>query len=255
MALVIELRQREFPEVLMCKGFMITMVLAMYCLAPALSQAQQPKTTDVGGAGTTASESPDSTAPAVYTPMTQGERTKYYLAHTFSAESVLRSAAGSGILQGLNTPSEWGQGAEGYGLRFANSWGQHFIRSTLMFGASSVLHEDNRYFQSGKSGFWPRFKYAVASAFLAERDDGTRRLSVSRIGSYTATAFISREWQPPSTRGPENAANALGVALGVEIGFNVAREFFPKILRSRNPAVRRTIGPDEASPQARRMAR
>ena len=239
----------------MRKGFMITIILAMYCLAPALSQSQQPTTTEVGGPGTTASESPDSSTAAVYTPMTQGERTKYYLAHTFSAESVLRSATGAAILQGLNTPSEWGQGAEGYGLRFANSWGQHFIRSTFMFGASSVLHEDNRYFQSGKSGFWPRFKYAVASTFLAARDDGTRRLSFSRIGSYTATAFLSREWQPPSTRGPESAANALGVALGVEIGFNVAREFFPKILRSRNPVAWRSTGPEEASPQSRGTAR
>jgi hypothetical protein len=239
----------------MRKVFMITIVLAMHCLAPALSKAQQPKTTDVGGSGTTASEKPDSSARAVYTPMTQGERTKYFLAHTFSAESVLRSAAGAGVLQGLNTPSEWGQGAEGYGLRFTNSWGQHFIRSTLMFGTSSVLHEDNRYFQSGKSGFWPRFKYAVASTFLAERDDGTRRLSFSRIGSYTATAFISREWQPPSTRGPESAANALGVALGGEIGFNVAREFFPKLLRSRNPPLGGSIGADEASPQSRERAR
>jgi hypothetical protein len=161
----------------------------------------------------------------------------------FSAESVLRSAAGSAILQGTDTPHEWGQGAEGYGRRFASSYSQHIIRSTLMYGSSSILHEDNRYFRSGESGFWPRLKYAVASTIVARRDDGTRRLSFSRIGSYTAVAFISRAWQPPSTRGPENAGSALGVAFGVEAAFNVGREFFPKILHSRAPYPRPSSAP------------
>ena len=168
-------------------------------------------------------------------PLTQAERFHTFVTRLFSAESVLRSAAGSAILQGTDTPHEWGQGAEGYGRRFANSYAQHIIRSTLMYGSSSILHEDNRYFRSGESGFWPRLKYAVASTIVARRDDGTRHLSFSRICSYTTVAFISRAWQPPSTRGPENAGSALGVAFGVEAAFNVAREFLPRTFHSRAP--------------------
>jgi hypothetical protein len=79
-------------------------------------------------------------------PLTQAERFHTFVTRLFSAESVLRSAAGSAILQGTDTPHEWGQGAKGYGRRFANSYAQHIIRSTLMYGSSSILHEDNRYF-------------------------------------------------------------------------------------------------------------
>jgi hypothetical protein len=190
-----------------------------------------------------AQTAPTSTAPAVPMgtagnggyPLTQAERFHSFVKRLFSPESVLRSAAGSAILQGTDTPHEWGQGAEGYGRRFASSYGQHITRSTLMYGSSSLLHEDNRYFQSGESGFWPRLKYALTSTVTARRDDGTRHLSYSRIVSYTATAFISRAWQPPSTRGSENAGSALGIAFGVEAAFNVGREFFPRILHSKAP--------------------
>src|SRR4030081_1373918 len=74
-----------------------------------------------------------------FPPLTQAERFHTFVTRLFSAESVLRAAAGSAILQGTDTPHEWGQGAEGYGRRFANSYSQHIIRSTLMYGTSSLL--------------------------------------------------------------------------------------------------------------------
>jgi hypothetical protein len=166
-----------------------------------------------------------------FRPMTQAERLRYYFKTTFSVESVLRSSASAGISQWQNTPSEWGQGAEGYTRRLGNSYAQHILGGTMMYGASSVLHEDNRYIPSVESAFGPRLKYAIASSFLARRDDGTRRLSFSRLGSNLAAAFISREWQPHSTNGAQNAMTNFGTAMGTTVGFNVAREFFPKVFR------------------------
>ncbi len=167
-----------------------------------------------------------------FKPMTQGERFHHFVAGTFSVESIIRAAAGAAILQATNTPSEWGQGGEGYARRFANDYGQHIMRQTLMYGAADLLHEDNRYLPSERSGAMPRLKYAVESTFLARKDDGTRRLSYSRLGAVVATAFVSREWQPPSTRGLEHAASSIGTVFGTEIGFNIAREFLPKFFHS-----------------------
>jgi hypothetical protein len=173
-----------------------------------------------------------SPAQSQFKPLTQGERFHHFVTGTFNAESVLRAAAGAAILQATNTPSEWGQGGDGYARRFANDYAQHVIRQTIMYGAADLLHEDNRYFPSERTGAMPRLKYAVESTFLARKDDGTRRLSWSRLGAIAATAFISREWQPPSTRGPEHAAASFGTVVGAEAGFNIAREFFPKIFHS-----------------------
>jgi hypothetical protein len=76
--------------------------------------------------------------PPEFRPMPQAERLRYYFKSTFSVESVLSSAAGAGISQWENSPSEWGQGAEGYARRLGNSYAVHIVRGTLMYGASSA---------------------------------------------------------------------------------------------------------------------
>jgi hypothetical protein len=166
-----------------------------------------------------------------FKPMTQSERFQHYVKNTFSVEAILRSAAGAGISQANDTPHEWGQGAEGYARRFGNSFGQEIMRGTITYGASDLLHEDNRYIPSGESGAGARVKYAIASTFPARKDNGSRRFSYSRIGGILAVAFISREWQPPSENKPRNAAASFGTTLGTEIGFNIAREFLPKVFK------------------------
>ena len=118
-----------------------------------------------------------------------------------------------------------GQSADGYFRRFGNSYGEHVIRQTIIYGLSSTLGEDNHYIRSERHGVGPRVIYAVESTFLARRSDGTRRLSYSRLGGALATAFISRAWQPPSVSGPQHAIGSFGSTMGSEIGFNVLREF------------------------------
>jgi hypothetical protein len=54
-------------------------------------------------------------------------------------------------------------------------------------------------------------------------------VSISRFSSYLATAFISREWQPRSNSDAGSAMMSFGTAMGTTVGFNVAREFLPKI--------------------------
>src|SRR6266849_6585843 len=197
--------------------------ITQHCLAQATTSTED-RNRAIARAASVASQQ------SMFTPMNKKERLHNYVRTTFSPESVMRSSFGAGISQWQNTPSEWGQGTEGYATRVANSYGQHVIRQTMMFGASSLLHEDNRYIPSQESGVGPRFRYAIESSFLARRDNGTRRLSYSRLGSYIATAFISREWQPHSTNGGQNAVMSLGTAMGTTVGFNVARDFLPKVV-------------------------
>jgi hypothetical protein len=205
-----------------------TCIVVFLIAQPGMTQTDTPVT---GEANRSAAPAP---LPA-YTPMTQDERLQYYVSHMFSVESVFRAAAGAGINQAMNTPSEWHQGAEGYGRRFASSYGGHIVQSTVIYGTSAVFHEDNRYFRSGETGFGARLKYALVSTFMARRDDGSRHFSFSRMSSYAAAAAVSRAWQPPSTDKPMSALNGFGISVGVEAGFNVAREFLPGIFHSRAP--------------------
>jgi len=165
-----------------------------------------------------------------FIPMTQAQRLRYYFNSTFSLSTLAVAAAGAGTLQLWNIPKEWGQGAEGYGRRMGDLYGQHIIVQTLMYGSSSLLHEDNHYFRSGKSGLWPRLRYAAMSALITRRDDGSTRFAYTRIGSFAAGAFISRAWQPRSITSAGDGAVNFGSFVAVQVGFNVAREFFPRFI-------------------------
>jgi hypothetical protein len=98
-----------------------------------------------------------------------------------------------------------------------------------MFGVSSTLHEDNRYFASGESGCGSRIQYAVESTFLARHDDGSRHVSISKIAGFAGTALISRSWQPHDGNSLRYAGINLGTSFSVAVGFNVAREFIPRL--------------------------
>ena len=167
-----------------------------------------------------------------FRPLSQKERGKLYLDSMVNPLGYIKVAASAGIDQWEDKPEEWGQGASGYGKRFGDIFGQYAIQRTVRYGAASVLHEDNRYFNSGKKGFWPRTGYALASGVLARHDDGRRRVSISQIGGVAAGAFLSRLWQPPSRSSAGDGAESFGVTMATNIGFGVAKEFLPDVARA-----------------------
>ena len=125
-----------------------------------------------------------------------------------------------------------GTGCSGYGKRFANIVGQYSIQRTVTFGVASALHEDNRYFNSGKKGIWPRTGYAVASGILARHDNGKRYPSISQLGGVAAGAFLSRFWQPPSQHSAGAGAVSFGITMASNMGFSVVKEFLPDLGRA-----------------------
>src|SRR5258707_3729516 len=169
--------------------------------------------------------------PAEFAPMTRSERLSNYLRGLANGEAFVFAAAHAGIGQAKNTPKEWGGGAEGFGERVGNAYAEHVIHRTLQYGVSAALHEDNRYFVSGQSGFFRRAKYAVMSTLLARHDNGSQSFSFSRVGSAAGTAFISPAWQPRSTTSAGDGVVSFGVSMGSDIGFNVVREFWPDLKR------------------------
>jgi hypothetical protein len=206
--------------------FRMFLVLAIATAAPATlvfaDDRLNPPSPTIQASGPTAAE---------FLPMTRSERLRSYVRSISDGESVLLAAASAGIRQAENSPKEWHGRAEGFGYRVGDAYAQHVIRRTLQYGASSVLHEDNRYFASGDTGFLRRAKYAVASTFLARRDNGQRQISFSRLGGAAGASFISRAWQPLSTTSAGDGATSFGIAMGTDVGFNLFREFWPDLRR------------------------
>jgi hypothetical protein len=167
-----------------------------------------------------------------FQPLTQRERTQLYVKTMVNPLGYLKAGSSAGIDQWKDKPQEWEQGASGYGKRFGNILAQYSIQRTITFGLSSALHEDNRYFNSGKKGIWARTQYALVSGILARQDDGSRSVSYSQLGGVAAGAFLSRLWQPPSQSSAGDGAVSFGLTMGSNIGFSVVKEFLPNLGRA-----------------------
>jgi hypothetical protein len=167
-----------------------------------------------------------------FQPLSQRERTRIYAKTMINPLGFVKAGLSAGIDQWKDKPQEWEQGASGYGKRYANILGQYAIQRTVTFGLSSALHEDNRYFNSGKHGVWPRIGYALTSGFLARHDDGRRNFSFSQVGGVAAGAFLSRLWQPASQSSAGDGAVSFGLTMASNTGFSIVKEYLPDLGRA-----------------------
>lgn len=163
-------------------------------------------------------------------PLTQEEKAQRYLKSLINPWGFLKVAASAGLDQWHNKPVEWGQGWGAYGKRSANIEGQYAVQKTVTYLISAPLHEDNRYFGSGKHGLWPRTGYALLSSILARHDNGKSYISVSQLGGVTAGAFVARLWLPPSQSSAGDAAVSFGISMASNTGFAIVKEFLPDLL-------------------------
>ena len=100
-----------------------------------------------------------------FRPMTQAERNHLYFKTMVNPLGFVKVGFSAGLDQANDKPTEWEQGASGYGKRYANILGQYSIQRTVTYALGSAFHEDNRYFNSGEQGFWLRTRYAIPAAF------------------------------------------------------------------------------------------
>jgi hypothetical protein len=170
-------------------------------------------------------------APEPWRAPTQRERFETYVENTYSVTPLASALFGAAVSQGINSPREWGQGMEGYGRRVGNNLAGHALRNNLMYGFSVAFREDNRYFRSNKTGAGARIFHALSRAFMARNNQGGERVSMSKFLGIAGTSAISRAWAPRSWQGIDDISINYGFVVATDAGFNVAREFFPDIVR------------------------
>jgi hypothetical protein len=214
------------------KKLLLAASLIVMCLAVMPAMAADAAPAPVGSDQELQQPTDLNPEPGDFAPMTRSERFRKYLTSTFGPKAIDKTMAAAEIMQLRDVPREWGKRPTGFGTRFGSAFAEHFVRGTLQYGASALLHEDNRYVRSGKHGFGKRTGYAISSTFLARRDDGSRRFAFSRIGSAGGAAAISRAWLPSSLVTAGSAAGSFGTLIAFDAGSNVFREFWPDLKRS-----------------------
>lgn len=175
---------------------------------------------------------------------------RFHAESVYSPLSIAGAAAYAGILQGIGTPEEWGQGAGPYGKRFASTVACSGIHAVLAFGLDSTLHQDPRYFRSRDTGFWRRTAHALRGTILTRTDHGGETLSTWRLGSAYGAAFLSNQWYPDRLNTVRLGALQGSLQLGFDFAHNLGAEFLPdvkrKIFHGKPSAVRNAL--HEATP-------
>jgi len=160
------------------------------------------------------------------------DKLTYHLKQSVGPLAWVGDAAYAGVLQYLDSPTEWGQGGSAYGKRFVSTAACSGMYGALAFGLDSALREDPRYFRSTGGGIWRRTAHAFRGTILTRTDRGGETVSIWRLGSAYGEAYLSNQWYP----GRLNTV-ALGFAQGsLRLGFdmvsNLASEFWPDVKRS-----------------------
>lgn len=155
----------------------------------------------------------------------------------------------SGISQWEDSEPGYGQGAAGYGKRFGAAFADGTIEN-YMTGAvlPSLLHQDPRYFQSGKGSFLHRTFYAMSRNIVTRTDSGSEQFNYSEVvGGALAAAISTYTYHPksefvttttpgvlrfiPSDRTLPNTAKVWATQYGYDTLTLVVKEFWPDIRR------------------------
>lgn len=141
------------------------------------------------------------------------------------------TAAIAGVQQLQNDFKAYGQGAEGYGKRYAASYAD-FVSGTMISGAilPSLLKQDPRYFYKGTGSKKSRFLYAIANAVICKGDNGKWQPNYSGILGSLAAGGISNLYYPAADRGAGLVFENASIGIAESAAGNVIQEFFFKKL-------------------------
>ncbi|MEK7405993.1 MAG: hypothetical protein AAB225_12865 [Acidobacteriota bacterium] len=148
-----------------------------------------------------------------------------------SPRGLLLSGAAAGINQWRDHPWEWGQGAAGYGRRYAYRNARHGARHGIELPVGALLGEDPRYHRSGERGFWKRTRYAIAHTIIARGRDGKDHFASARLASLYGSAFLANTWYPDRLNTTRHALARGTISVGWGVAENVFDEFWPDIKR------------------------
>jgi hypothetical protein len=150
---------------------------------------------------------------------------------TFAAVGIT-----AGIQQNRNSFYQYGQGVEGYAKRFGAEYvtAADSVLITAVL-ADSVLHQDPRYFYSGKGTTAQRAWYAVKSAFRAKGDNGKWQPPYARLIGAIAAAEIAQAYRPDPRTQYTLIGRALMFRFGGLVGVNLFQELFLKKLTTHTP--------------------
>jgi hypothetical protein len=165
-------------------------------------------------------------------PLSPGQKFRLFFRSSTDPWPFLLAGVVAGIGQANNSPTEWGQGLQGYAKRFGGNYTDAFIGN--FFGNAVLpvlLKEDPRYFQKGSGNPIRRGLWAASSTFWCRRDNGKWGPNYANVGGNMIGSAIARAYYPQSERDVyDTIMDGFTVSVEGIVGAEVI-EFWPDLVR------------------------
>lgn len=163
-------------------------------------------------------------------PLSTKQKFAFAARGTFDPVAMVGVGFGAGIEQATNSFAGYGQGAEGYGKRFAAKFADG--RSSDFFTHAiypSLLHQDPRYYYQGTGSVKSRVLHAIGSAFFTRTDSGLTAPNYSFLLGDLSSGALSNLYYPKANRGVGLVFTNAAVGLGGRMAGNILREFSKRL--------------------------
>ncbi|MBW4044326.1 MAG: carboxypeptidase regulatory-like domain-containing protein [Acidobacteria bacterium] len=169
-------------------------------------------------------------------PMTSRQKLSLATHDTLDWTTFVGVSVTAGIEQANNAFAGYGQGAAGYGKRWAAKFADG--RSSDFFSHyvfASLFHQDPRYFYQGTGTKKSRLIHAVSYAFVARSDSGKMMPNYSYLLGTMVSGALSNAYYPEANRGANLVFVNAAVGFAGRAGATILQEFFGKGLTKNAP--------------------
>jgi hypothetical protein len=169
---------------------------------------------------------------AGYEPLSSHCKFELFLRQTYSPYTFASVAYEATWAQAFAQWPQYGGGMQGWGKRLAatlaDTESRRFIQGYVY---STILHQDPRYFPSGKKALVDRAWYAASRVLITRSDGGGNVLNTSELFGALTTSSVQDAYYPRPYRTFGNTMNRFGGALSSDATSHILDEFTPDLKR------------------------
>ena len=168
---------------------------------------------------------------AGYQPMTSSERRQAFIEDSFTSPGgYLVPLFPAGIAHLKNKPTQWGQGAEGFGRRAGYAYATNFMDDAILHSSAAILKNDVRYESSKDVKVVRRIGHALSRTFVTRAHDGRLTFNASNFMSSYGAGMLATYMLPSESYEPLKYGVRQGhVLIAAHAGSNLIKEFTPEI--------------------------
>ena len=168
-------------------------------------------------------------------PLSARQKYKFAIRDTLDPVRFVGTGVGAGIQQANNSYKGYGQGAAGYGKRYAALYGDGLTSDILSHAVFPALfHQDPRYFYQGTGSFKSRLFHAVSFAVVARSDSGKTMPNYSYLLGDIGSGALSNLYYPHADRGVGLVFSNAAISVGGRAAGSIVQEFIlPRLTTNR----------------------